>query len=110
MALPLIKKWALVLLAASISMYFLTGQLLGLDASAPAVRAFVVSNERVVGVVGPVQDVKITKRVAVSGTETSGAYRLYTVDVRGARASATAVIKVQGAEGNGSPELESVIR
>lgn len=110
MALPFIKKWAPILLVASVGMYFLTGQVLESDASVPTVRAFVISNERVVAEVGAVQDVKVIKRVAVGGSETSGAYRLYTVDIRGARASTTAVIKLQGADGDGSPALESVIR
>lgn len=110
MAMPFIKKRVSILLAASVGMYFLTGQVLESDSAAPAVRAFVISDERVVGEVGAVQDVKIIKRVAVGSTATSDAYRLYTVDIRGARAAATAVIKLQGAEGDGSPTLETVVR
>lgn len=38
------------------------------------------------------------------------AYRLYTVDVRGATNSTTAVIRLQGGDGSGVASVEAIIR
>jgi hypothetical protein len=105
-----IKKWLPILLAASAAMYFLTGRVLEADGASPAIRAFVAANERILKEVGAVQEVKVIKRVSVSATSTAAAYRLYTVDVRGASGSTTAVVRLEGSDGDGVPTLETVIR
>lgn len=91
-------------------MYFLTGYVLKTDNSAPFVRSFIATNERILKAVGPVQEVKIIKRVSVSATSSAGAYRLYTVDVRGATASTTVVVRINGDDGDGLASLESMFR
>ena len=106
----IIKKWLPILLVASAGMYFLTGRVLEADEATPALRSFVTANERILSEVGAVQEVKVTKRVSVSATSTTGAYRLYTVDVRGATNSTTAVIRVQDGDGSGVATLETIIR
>ena len=105
-----IKKWLPILLAASVAMYFLTGRVLEADDATPAIRSFVAANERILREVGAVQEVKVIKRISVSATSTAGAYRLYTVDVRGAAASTTAVVRLAGGDGDGVATLDSVIR
>lgn len=106
----IIKKWLPILLVASAGMYFLTGRVLEADEATPAVRSFVAANERILSEVGAVQEIKVTKRVPVSATSTAGAYRLYTVDIRGANNSTTAVIRLQGGGISGVATLETIIR
>jgi len=110
MRLPLMAKHGVALIVASIAMWCLTGRILESDASAPAIRSFVTAHEQVIAVVGAVKDVKIVKRIEVSATETAKAYRLYTVDVRGATASTSVIVRFEGGSGDEAPTLESVIR
>lgn len=106
----IIKKLLPILLVASAGIYFLTGRVLEADEATPAVRSFVAANERILSEVGAVQEVKVTKRVSVSATSPSGAYRLYTVDIRGATNSITAVIRLHGGDGGGVATVETIIR
>ena len=106
----IIKKRLSILLVASAAIYFLTGHVLEADEATPAVRSFVAADERILSEVGAVQEVKVTKRVSVSATSTAGAYRLYTVDVRGATNSTTTVIRLQGGDGSGVASVETIIR
>ena len=106
----IIKEWLPILLVASAGICLLTGGVLEADEVIPAVRSFVAANERIPSEVGAVREVKITKRVSVSATSTAIAYRLYTVDIRGASKSTTAVIRVQGGDDSGMATLETIIR
>ena len=88
----------------------MTGRVLEADGASPAIRAFVAANERIRKEVGVVKEVKVIKRVSVSATSTAGTYRLYTIDVRGAAASTTAVVRLEGSDGDGVATLDAVFR
>lgn len=104
------RKWLPILLIGSLVAYMLTGRILSSDESMGALRAFVENDHQIANAVGKVENIKVVKRVAVSATEGAGAYRLYTIDVRGSGVPLTVVVRVEGSSGTERIHLESLRR
>lgn len=101
------KGLAYLVVISTLAVYLITGYVFHSDKSIPAVEKFMASNGEVAAQIGNIKKFDLTKRVAVSATETSNAYRLYTFMVDGDKAKARIVVRV---EEEGTRELFSVSR
>ncbi|MDO9635422.1 MAG: hypothetical protein Q7I95_00550 [Thiobacillus sp.] len=99
-----LAKWAGLLLVGSLVMYLASDLVLDKDESRPAIEQFLVSNAQVNLRVGTVREAELIKRVSVTASETSKAYRLYSFAVNGETGKATVVVRAERSDVDAAQE------
>ena len=99
MRMPIInfKKFAYLVAVSSVLVFLVTSYVFDSDKSIPTVKKFAASNEVVMAKVGNIKEIELIKRVAVSASESSSSYRLYTFLVDGDKANAIVVVRADQA-------------
>jgi len=99
-----LPKWIGFLFVGSLTMYLASGFVLDRDDSKTAIEQFLRGDAQVHLRVGTVKDAELVKRVSVAASETSEAYRLYTVVVNGETGKATVVVRAEKSDADAARE------
>lgn len=99
MRMPIInfKRFAYLVAVSSALVFLVTSYVFNSDKLIPVVQKFAASNEEVMAKVGNVKEIELIKKVAVSASESSSSYRMYTFRVDGDKANATVAVRVEQA-------------